>query len=425
MITEKSQKENRWLDFVSQLLKDLEGISKKDIEILVENLSSDESFIPIYWNIDTKELTTVGVPEKTYYLSKLECEEDKKWQKEFICQFITSNLEKLLVNFRDDVKILLLKDTVMPYHQVIGNCVDYSNYKNYECGCFPLNILRDDEIVEFFRIMTNDVSFQKMYLTKDGKLLKELEEFQEKFDLTIDNEINESFNIFFEKSSAFRGDSGIYSLLNHQHFNKKFKEKIYFKFWMKVLDETKRLSEDKKNKFFNKILYQFPGEKRNQTAKYLSQEQFNKLLNTYLIEGSNYFRFKQIELLVDFLESFKQVSNTLAIPETVTGRYWTKTFLTENAANYRSELLSKLNKHFPNSTFEFVFEFEESYSFIHSFAIVMNVLSNIKLSNVKFKLKEKDKEKLNLFLNQPELLTTNKLDTQTVLEILEYLKGED
>lgn len=286
MITNESQNENCWLDFANQLLKDLESISKKDIKLFIENLSGDESSILVYWNVETKELTTVGAVGKTYYLSKLEYEKDNKLQKDFTYHFVTSNLEKLLVNFKNDVKMLLLEDTIMPYHQVIGNSVDYSNYKNYECGCFPLNILRDDEIVEFFRIMTNDVSFQKIYLTKDGKLLKELEEFQEKFDLTIDNEINESFNIFFEKSSTFRGDSGVYSLLNHQHFNKKFKGKIYFKFWMKVLDETKRLSEDKKNKFFNKILYQFLGEKQNQTAKYLSQEQFNKLLNTYLIEGS-------------------------------------------------------------------------------------------------------------------------------------------
>ena len=74
--------------------------------------------------------------------------------------------------------------------------------------------------------------------------------------------------------------------------------------------------------------------------------------------------------------------------------------------------------------------FRQSLSYLKSPKItaVMDILSYFKpsnLSNVKFKLKEKNKEKLNLFLNQPELLTTDKLDTQKVLEILEYLKGEE
>ena len=90
--------------------------------------------------------------------------------------------------------------------------------------------------------------------------------------------------------------------------------------------------------------------------------------------------------------------------------------------------MSKLNKYFPNSTFEFTFDFKSTYSFTNLITAVMDILSYFKpsnLSNIKFKLKEKDKEKLNLFLNQPELLTTDRLDTQKVLEILEYLKGEE
>lgn len=322
----------------------------------------------------------------------------------------------------------MLEDEGELFRQTLGKGTDYINYNpHYREGYFLLDTLKDVELIDFFRIILYDKSFQKYQLSKDGKLLKELEKFQNFLDTAFERAIEDSVNVFFERINFGNDSVGVYSLLKIQRFDYQFQSELYYKYWMKVVEEIETLPENEKVYFISKTVHHLIDDKQKTATLYLSHQQFNKLLGDFLTKGNGQFKFETFKKLVEFSTIHSEISQLLTLSESVKGLYTSTEFLVNYDVEKQNEILSKLNKYFPNSTFEFTFKFDSTYSFTHSITVMMNVLSNLKLpnfKNVKFRIEEKDKEKLNLFLNQPELLTTDKLDTQKVLEYLEYLQGE-
>lgn len=428
MITNESNnskatnKETRWVSFVTQFLKDLESISEKDIKWFIINRILFNNGTSVYWNFRKRKLSRIGVQGETHFLFKLQ-----KGSKDELIESFKVEHKKLLELLNHQIKSRLLEDEGELFRQTLGKGTDYINYSpHYREGYFSLDTLRDVELIDFFRIILYDKSFQKHQLSQDGKLLGELEKFQNFLDIAFERAIEDSVNVFFERINFGNDSVGVYSLLNIQRLDYQFQSELYYKYWIKVVEEIKTLPEDEEVYFISKAINHLIDEKQKMATLYLSHNQFNKFLGSFLSEGSGPFEFRTFKKLVEFASNYSDFSQLLTPPESVKGLYTSTEFIM-NDLEKQKEVLTKLNKYFPNSTFEFTFDFKSTYSFTNLITAVMDILSYFKpsnLSNIKFKLKEKDKEKLNLFLNQPELLTTDRLDTQKVLEILEYLKGE-
>lgn len=421
--SKETNKEIRWVNFVTQFLKDLESISEKDIKWFIINRFLFNNVTSVYWNFRRRKLSGMGVQGETHFLFKLQ-----KGSRDELIESFKVEHKKLLELLNHQIKSRLLEDEGELFRQTLGKGTDYINYNpHYREGYFLLDTLKDVELIDFFRIILYDKSFQKYQLSKDGKLLKELEKFQNFLDTAFERAIEDSVNVFFERINFGNDSVGVYSLLKIQRFDYQFQSELYYKYWMKVVEEIETLPENEKVYFISKAVHHLIDDKQKTATLYLSHQQFNKLLGDFLTKGNGQFKFETFKKLVEFSTIHSEISQLLTLSESVKGLYTSTEFLVNYDVEKQNEILSKLNKYFPNSTFEFTFKFDSTYSFTHSITVMMNVLSNLKLpnfKNVKFRIEEKDKEKLNLFLNQPELLTTDKLDTQKVLEYLEYLQGE-
>lgn len=70
--SKETNKEIRWVNFVTQFLKDLESISEKDIKWFIINRFLFNNVTSVYWNFRRRKLSGMGVQGETHFLFKLQ-----------------------------------------------------------------------------------------------------------------------------------------------------------------------------------------------------------------------------------------------------------------------------------------------------------------------------------------------------------------
>ena len=427
----QTEEHKKWVEFVQQLIDDLESITDEDILELLKNESiSQDKEDSVYWNSFSKRLTLQPFRGETYHLGDVKCfgliDNFKKELKLLI--------NKRVVQLEEDFKKKLL-DSKSLGEKIIGmnENILYSTEERYIDGFYPFKLLTFDEKKHLIELIYrfHFERYSGVIISKDYHLMDEFQFYQQVLDELIDEDVTTivDFLVKGDKNSFASDLNDIFKILfDGLCYSTEARREIAHRIIKEVIGklELKQFQEDELFIHLNKTIefLIYLGEYFRYIVYYNIFSDFIKFL-FQKIDG--HLHIKNLILLPEFLEKFKITPQSF-LNENVQMIEIDDFYI--NSLFQRCEFsgfFKSLNQHcFTNKTFDLRLRKDSSSNPSQFWGRVLRFLEIVKnenfLERFEFYLADDLIEDFKFISQRPELFLNDQTSKEQVDEIISLFK---
>lgn len=427
----QTEEHKKWVEFVQQLIDDLESITDEDILELLKNESiSQDKEDSVYWNSFSKRLTLQPFRGETYHLGDLKC---------FGLVYSFKKELKVLINKRvvqleEDFKNKLL-DPKSLGEKIMGmdDNILYSTEKRYIGGFYPFKLLTFDEKKHLIELIYrfHFERYSGVIISKDYHLMDEFQFYQQFLDELIDEDVTTivDFLVKGDKNSFASDLNDIFKILfDGLCYSTEARREITHRIIKEVIGklELKQFQEDELFIHLNKTIEFLIclGEYFRYIVYYNIFSDFIKFL-FQKIDG--HLHIKNLILLPRFLEKFKMTPQSF-LNENVQMIEIDDFYINSLIQRYEfSEFFNLLNQNcFTNKIFTLRLRKDSSSNLFQFWERVLRFLEIIKKENFlerfEFHLADDLIEDFKFISQRPELFLNDKTSKEDVEKIISLFK---